>query len=245
MRGGVYCRRANGSHTGRNDCNPQVQDNSDVSDQIPSTTTSTAQHTVPGTRRILAQASKFSQQSFYITLSYDPLSVIGKNGEMTYDAGDTSSNVFAIPTRDRDTLSPPKVFSIRGEEPSTKFYIRLDGEFVCKVEVDRGEWGEYDDNPIDVMDWQQIMLEVRKFADRTFVFHVEIKLNHQLEMTPWTQEEGENNGNGTLNVKAEPAGSFHGNHTRQYQYFHSHKTGGNFTLLLLESKRIFFIKKLL
>jgi len=65
MRGGVYCRRA----TGCNDCNPQVQDNSDVSDQIPSTTTSTAQHTVPGTRRILAQASKFSQQSFYITLS--------------------------------------------------------------------------------------------------------------------------------------------------------------------------------
>ena len=84
-----------------------------------------------------------------------------------------------------------KVFSIRGEEPSTKFYIRLDGEFVCKVEVDRGAWGEYDDNPIDVMDWQQIMLEVRKFAGRAFVLHVEIKLNHQLEMTPWTREEEE------------------------------------------------------
>ena len=31
----------------------------------------------------------------------------------------------------------------------------------------------------------------------------------------------------------------------RYQYFHSHKTGGNPSLLLLESKRIFFIKKLL
>jgi len=110
---------------------------------------------------------------------------------MTYDAGDTGSNVFAIPTRDQDTLSPPKVFSIRGEEPSTKFYIRLDGEFVCKVEVDQGAWGEYDDNPIDVMDWQQIMLEVRKFAGRAFVLHVEIKLNHQLEKTPWTRGEEE------------------------------------------------------
>jgi len=192
MRGGVYCRRANGSHTGRNDCNPQVQDNSDVSDQTPSATTSTARYTVPGTRRISAQASIFSQQSFYITLSYDPLSMIGENGEMTYDAGDTGSNVFAISTRDRDTLSsPPKVFSIRGEEPSTKFYIRLDGEFVCKVEVDRGAWGEYDDNPIDVMDWHQIMLYVRKFAGRAFVLHVEIKLNHQGERTPWTRGEEE------------------------------------------------------
>ena len=112
---------------------------------------------------------------------------------MTYDALDTGINVFAISTRDRDTLPPPKVFSIRGEEPSTKFYIRLDGEFVCKVEVDRGAWGEYSDNPDDVMDWQQIMMKVRKFAGCAFVLHVEIKLNHQLEMTPWTREEEENN----------------------------------------------------
>ena len=124
--------------------------------------------------------------------------MIGENGEMTYDAGDTGIKVFAIPTRDRDTLSPPQVFSIRGEEPSTKFYIRLDGEFVRKVEVDRGAWGEYSDNPDDVMDWQQIMMK-GKFAGRAFVLHVEIKLNHQLEMTPWTREEEENNGNGTLN----------------------------------------------
>jgi len=125
-------------------------------------------------------------------LSYDPLSMIGENGEMTYDAGDTGSNVFAISTRDRDTLSsPPKVFCIRGEEPCTKFCIRLDG--------DRGAWGEYSDNPDDVMDWQRIMMKVRKFAGRA-VSHVEIKLNHQLEiMTPWTREEGENNGNSTLN----------------------------------------------
>jgi len=58
-------------------------------------------------------------------------------------------------------------------------------------QVDRGAWGEYDDNPIDVMDWQQIMMKVRKFAGRAFVLHVEIKLNHQLEMTPWTREEEE------------------------------------------------------
>ena len=80
---------------------------------------------------------------------------------------------------------------MRGEEPSTKFYIRLDGEFNCKVKVDRGAWGEYDDNPIDVMDWQQIMMKVRKFAGRAFLLHVEIKLNQQLEMTPWTREEEE------------------------------------------------------
>ena len=170
MGNGAYRRRANGSHTGCNDCNLQVKDNSNVSDQTPSATASTAHYTLPGTHRILAQASIFSQQSFYITLSYDPLSMIGENGEMTCDAGDTGSNVFAIPTRDRDTLSPPKVFCIRGEEPSTKFYIRLDGEFVCKVEIHQGAWGEYDDNPIDVMDWQYIMIEVRMFADRAFVY---------------------------------------------------------------------------
>jgi len=191
MGNGAYHRRANRRHTGCNDCNLQVKDNSNVSDQTPSATASTAHYTLPGTHRILAQASKFSQQSFYITLSYDPSSMIGENGEMTCDAGDTGSNVFAIPTRDRDTLPPPKAFSIRGEEPSTKFYIRLDGEFVCKVEVHRGAWGEYDDNPIDVMDWQQIMLEVRKFAGRAFVLHVEIKLNHQLEKNPWTRGEEE------------------------------------------------------
>ena len=62
---------------------------------------------------------------------------------------------------------------------------------MCKVKVERGAWGEYDDNPIDVMDWQQIMLEVRKFAGRAFVLHVEIKLNIQLEKTPWTRGEKE------------------------------------------------------
>jgi len=43
------------------------------------------------------------------------------------------------------------------------------------------------------MDWQQIMMKVRKFAGCAFVLHVEIKLNHQLEMTPWTREKEENN----------------------------------------------------
>jgi hypothetical protein len=39
--------------------------------------------------------------------------------------------------------------------------------------VDRGAWGEYDDNPLDVQDWQYIMIEVRKFADRAFVYEYE------------------------------------------------------------------------
>jgi len=87
-----------------------------------------------------------------------------------YDAdGDTGINVFAI-SHDQGPLPPPKVICVRGEESSTKFYIRLDGEFVRKVEVDRGAWGEYDDNPLDVQDWQYIMIEVREFADRSFVY---------------------------------------------------------------------------
>ena len=49
------------------------------------------------------------------------------------------------------------------------------------------------------MDWQQIMMKVRKFAGCAFVLHVEIKLNHQLEKNPWTRGEEENNGNSTLN----------------------------------------------
>ena len=36
--------------------------------------------------------------------------------------------------------------------------------------MNRGAWGEYDDNPLDVQDWQYIMIEVRKFADRAFVY---------------------------------------------------------------------------
>jgi len=85
-------------------------------------------------------------------LPYESLSRIGENGEKMYDAdGDTGINVFAI-LHDQGPLPPPKVFCVRGEESSTKFYIRLDGEFFCKVEVDQGAWGEYNDNPLDVMD---------------------------------------------------------------------------------------------
>lgn len=92
-----------------------------------------------------------------------------ENGEREYDAGNTGTNVFAISTHDQVPLPLPRVFYAWGKEPSTKSYIRLDGEFVYKVEVDRGAWGEYDDNPIDVKDWQYIMIEVRKFADCAFV----------------------------------------------------------------------------
>jgi len=177
-RGCAYRRRTNGSHTS---CG--TLEASDVSEQTHiSATASTDQYTLPGTHRISAQASRFSQQSSHITLPYESLSRIGENGERMYDAdgdtngermydadGDTGINVFAI-SHDQGPLPPPKVFCVRGEEPSTKFYIRLDGEFVCKVKVDRGAWGEYDDNPLDVQDWQYIMIEVRKFADRAFVY---------------------------------------------------------------------------
>ena len=36
--------------------------------------------------------------------------------------------------------------------------------------MDQGAWGEYDDNPLDVQDWQYIMIKVRKFADCAFVY---------------------------------------------------------------------------
>jgi len=167
IRGCAYRRRTNGNHTS---CGT-LEASYDVSEQTHiSATLSISQYTLHGTRRIPAQASGFSQQSFYITLSYESLSRIGENGERMFDAdGDTGINVFAI-SHDQGPLPPPKVFCVRGEESSTKFYIKLDGEFVRKVEVDRGAWGEYDDNPLDIQDWQYIMIEMRKFADRAFVY---------------------------------------------------------------------------
>jgi len=39
------------------------------------------------------------------------------------------------------------------------------GEYVEKVEVDRGAWGEYKDNPrIGVRDWKHIMIDVCRFT---------------------------------------------------------------------------------
>ena len=81
----------------------------------------------------------------------------------------------------------PKVFCVWGEEPSTNFYIRLDGEFVSKIDVDRGAWGEYDDNPINVRDWQHIMIEVRKFEDSTFVHDI---IGHSGTDTSLIQQSG-------------------------------------------------------
>jgi len=161
IRGCAYRRRTNGSHTS---CGT-LEASYNVSEQTHiSATASITQYTLHGTHRIPAQASRFSQQSSHITLPYESLSRIGENGERMYDAdGDTGINVFAI-SHDQGPLPPPKVICVRGEESSTKFYIRLDGEIVRKVEVDRGVWGEYDDNPLDVQ------IEVRKFADRSFVY---------------------------------------------------------------------------
>ena len=100
----------------------------------------------------------------------------------------------------QDTVTTPNISKVWGEKSSTKFYVaKVDGDSVGKVEIDQGAWGEYSDNPVDVKDWEHIMLKVRKFAGRAFVLHVEVKLNHQLEKTPWTRGEEESNGKGALN----------------------------------------------
>ena len=93
-----------------------------------------------------------------------------------------SINVFALSMHDQVSSPLPKVFCVWGEEPSTNFYIRLDGEFVSKIDVDRGAWGEYDDNPINVRDWQHIMIEVRKFEDSTFVHDIIGQVEHSEEL---------------------------------------------------------------
>ena len=111
----------------------------------------------------------------------------------------TTSAVIAM-HHNQGTIPTPNISRVWGEKSSTKFYVaKVDGDSVDKVEIDRGAWGEYSDNPDDVKDWERIMLEVRKFAGRAFVLHVEIKLNHQLEKNPRTRGEEENNGNGSLN----------------------------------------------
>jgi hypothetical protein len=47
----------------------------------------------------------------------------------------------------------------------------LEGEYVEKVVVDRGAWGEYDDNPIDVRDLRHIMIDVRRFTGQVFTVY--------------------------------------------------------------------------
>ena len=102
----------------------------------------------------------------------------------------TSGISAAIAMHIQDTVTTPNISRVWGGKSSTKFYVKLDGKSVGKVEIDRGAWGEYSDNPDDVKDWENIMLEVRKFAGPAFVLQVKIKLNHQLEKNPRTRGEG-------------------------------------------------------
>jgi len=141
-------------------------------------TSLSSRYTLIGTRRTPAQATGLSQPSLHIKLLSKKNG--GENGEMAYvqdtssTSANTSANVFAISVYNQENQGPslPKIFRIWGEEElNAKFYIRLDGEYARKVEVDLGAWGEYDDNPINVMDWQPIMIKVRKFSDRMSVWN--------------------------------------------------------------------------
>ena len=59
----------------------------------------------------------------------------------------------AIAMHNQGTITTPKS-RVWGGKSSTKFYVKLDGKSVGKVEIDRGAWGEYSDNPDDVKDWE-------------------------------------------------------------------------------------------
>jgi len=50
-----------------------------------------------------------------------------------------------------------------------------------------GAWGEYDDNPLNVQDWQYIMIEVRKFADCAFVYYEALHSADTVVDTEWDQ----------------------------------------------------------
>ena len=77
------------------------------------------------------------------------------------------------------TIPTPNIYRVWREKSSTKFYVKLDGRSIGKVEIDWGAWGEYSDNPDDVKDRKHIILKVKKFASRAFVLHVEngLRLN--------------------------------------------------------------------
>jgi len=130
-----------------------------------------SQYTLTGTRRIPAQATGLSQPSLHIKLLSKKNG--GENGEMAYvqdtssTSANVSANVFAISVHSQviHGSSPlPKALYLWGEESNGKYYIRLDGEYVRKVEVDLGAWGEYDDNPIGVSEWNRTMTDVWGFT---------------------------------------------------------------------------------
>jgi len=142
MRGGIYRRiRANGI-------------------KRESATSPVRSYTMPGTHRIHSQASELFQSSSLVTLLEKN---DGYNGEMgdAWNFVDPSisfgANVFAIHTSNQGTLPFPKALWTRGEESGCTRHVRLEGEYVEKVVVERGAWGEYDDNPIDVRDLRHII----------------------------------------------------------------------------------------
>jgi len=157
MRGGVYRRiRANGI-------------------KREYATSPIRSHTVPGTRRIHSQASELFQSSSLVTLLEKN---DGYNGEMgdAWNVVDPSisfsTNVFAIHTSNQGPLPFPKALWTWGEESGCTRHVRLEGEYVEKVVVDRGAWGEYDDNPrIGVRDWKRFMTDVSRFTGQVFTVY--------------------------------------------------------------------------
>ena len=155
MRGGVYrCIRANGI-------------------KRESATSPVRSYTMPGTRRIHSQASELFQSSSLVTL-------LEKNDGYNGEKGDAwnfvpsislNANVFAIHMSNQGPLPFPKALWTWGEESGCTRHARLEGEYVEKVVVDRGAWGEYDDNPIDVMDWKRIVIVERRFTDQVFTVY--------------------------------------------------------------------------
>ena len=156
MRGGVYRRiRAN-----------------DIKHEP--TTSPVHSYIMPGTRRINSQASELFPSSSLVTLLEKN---DGYNGEMgdAWNIVDPSipfsAKVFAIHMPNQGPLPFPKVLWTWGEESGCTLHVRLEGECVEKVEVDRGAWAEYDDNPINVRDWKRIMIDVRRFTGQVFAVY--------------------------------------------------------------------------
>ena len=122
---------------------------------------------LPDTRCIHSQASELSQSSSLVT-SLEKND--GYNGEMgdAWNVVDPSisfsANVFAIHMSNQGPLPFPNALWTWGEESGCTLRVRLEGEYVEKVVVDRGAWGEYDDNPIDVRDLRHIMIDVSRFT---------------------------------------------------------------------------------
>jgi len=132
-------------------------------------------YTMSGTRRIHSQASELFQSSSLVTLLEKN---DGYNGEMgdAWNSVDPSisfnANVFAIHMSNQGPLPFPKALWTWGEESGCTRHVRLEGDYVEKVVVDRGAWGEYKDNPgIGVRDWKRIVIVERRFTGQVFTVY--------------------------------------------------------------------------